>query len=39
MKDDIYFLKLALKESIRSTGPHKYGAVIVKDQEVVAIGW
>lgn len=37
MKDDVYFLKLAVKESQESVGPHLYGALIVKNQEVIAI--
>jgi len=36
VKDDAYFLDLAVKESQKSVGPHIYGAVIVENQEVIA---
>jgi tRNA(Arg) A34 adenosine deaminase TadA len=35
--DDAYFLKLVIAESENSTGPHKFGAAIVKDQKVISI--
>lgn len=36
MKDDIYLLKLAVKESQKSKGPHKYGALVVKDGKIIS---
>lgn len=37
MKDDIHFLKLATEESLKSVGPHKYGALLVRDGKIVGI--
>jgi len=34
---DADFLKLAVEESLKSIGPHKYGALIVHNEEIIAI--
>lgn len=36
MKDDRHFLLIAIDEAKKSKSPHKFGAVIVKDGEIVA---
>lgn len=37
MSDDIRFLHIATAESLRSVGPHRYGALLVKDSEIIGI--
>lgn len=36
MKDDKYFLGLAIEEAQKSKSPHKFGAVVVKDGDIIA---
>ncbi len=36
MKNDKYFLTVAIEEAKKSKSPHKFGAVVVKDGEIIA---
>lgn len=36
MEEDKYFLSIAIEEASKSKSPHKFGAVIVKDGEIIA---
>jgi len=36
MKDDKYFLEIAIEEAKKSKSPHKFGAVVVRDGEIIA---